>query len=80
MTQRDSLQKDREPRRFDVTLVGDTSLDLLMYGAVEELPCERELLASDMAIRPAQFTAHNLQLHSRLHLSARQRTHAGILR
>lgn len=28
MTQRDSLQKDHEPRRFDVTLVGDTSLDL----------------------------------------------------
>jgi len=51
MTQRDSLQKDREPRRFDVTLVGDTNLDLLMYGLSEELPCEDELLANEMAIR-----------------------------
>ena len=50
-------------RRFDVTLVGDTNLDLLMYGLPEELPCERELLASDMAIRvggSGAITAHNL--------------------
>lgn len=50
-------------RRFDVTLVGDTNLDVLMYGLPEELPCERELLASDMAIRvggSGAITAHNL--------------------
>jgi sugar/nucleoside kinase (ribokinase family) len=50
-------------RRFDVTLVGDNCTDLLMYGLPEELPCERELLATDMAIRiggSGTITAHNL--------------------
>ncbi|HEY1576377.1 MAG TPA: sugar kinase [Terracidiphilus sp.] len=50
-------------RRFDVTLAGDNCTDLLMYGLPEELPCERELLASDMAIRiggSGAITAHNL--------------------
>jgi len=58
-----SIQKDRESRRFDVTLVGDTNLDLLMYGLPEVLPCEEELLANEMAIRvggSAAITAHNL--------------------
>jgi sugar/nucleoside kinase (ribokinase family) len=63
MTQRDSLRHDLESRRFDVTLVGDTNLDLLMYGLPEELPCEDELLANEMAIRvggSGAITAHNL--------------------
>ncbi len=63
MKQRDSLQNDRESRRFDITLVGDTNLDLLMYGIPEELPCEDELLANEMAIRvggSGAITAHNL--------------------
>lgn len=50
-------------RRFDVTIVGDTCTDLLMYGLPEQLPCERELLASEMAIRiggSGAITAHNL--------------------
>jgi sugar/nucleoside kinase (ribokinase family) len=50
-------------RPFDFTLVGDTNLDLLMYGLPEELQCERELLASEMAIRvggSGAITAHNL--------------------
>ncbi|HEY2471605.1 MAG TPA: carbohydrate kinase family protein [Terracidiphilus sp.] len=49
--------------RFDVTLVGDTNLDLLLYGLPEELPSERELLANDLAIRvggSGAITAHNL--------------------
>jgi sugar/nucleoside kinase (ribokinase family) len=51
------------PRRFDVTVVGDNCIDLLMYGLAEDLPCERELLANDMAIRiggSGAITAHNL--------------------
>jgi sugar/nucleoside kinase (ribokinase family) len=55
--------QDRTTRRFDVTLVGDTNLDLLLYGLPEELPCEDELLANDMAIRvggSGAITAHNL--------------------
>jgi sugar/nucleoside kinase (ribokinase family) len=50
-------------RRFDVTLVGDSCMDVLMYGIPEELPCERELLARDMALRiggSGAITAHNL--------------------
>ena len=49
--------------RFDVTIAGDSCIDLLMYGIPEQLPCERELLASDMAIRiggSGAITAHNL--------------------
>ena len=30
---------------FEVTLVGDMNLDLVLYGLPEDLPCERELLA-----------------------------------
>jgi sugar/nucleoside kinase (ribokinase family) len=51
------------PRRFDVTLVGDTCLDILLYGVPDELPPERELLADNMAIRvggSGAITAHNL--------------------
>ncbi|MGA7244433.1 MAG: sugar kinase [Terracidiphilus sp.] len=55
--------QDRAQHRFDVTLVGDTNLDLLLYGLPEELPCEDELLANGMAIRvggSGAITAHNL--------------------
>lgn len=58
---------DRSPasigRRFDVTLVGDTCLDVLLYGLPDDLPPERELLADNMAIRvggSGAITAHNL--------------------
>lgn len=54
---------DHASRRFDVTIVGDNCIDILMYGLAEELPCERELLASDMAIRiggSGAITSHNL--------------------
>lgn len=50
-------------RRFDVTVAGDNCVDILMYGLPEELPCERELLATDMSIRiggSGAITAHNL--------------------
>jgi sugar/nucleoside kinase (ribokinase family) len=49
--------------RFDVTLVGEFNVDLLLYGLPEALPPERELLADRMALllggSPA-ITAHNL--------------------
>jgi len=63
MTSSLSTLDGQRPRRFDFTLVGDTNLDLLMYGLPEELPCECELLARDMAIRvggSGAITAHNL--------------------
>lgn len=63
MTEHSVNSESLARRRFDVTLVGDTCMDILMYGLPEELPCERELLASDMAIRiggSGAITAHNL--------------------
>ncbi len=46
-----------------MTLVGEVNLDLLLYGLPEELPTDRELIASGMALTlggsPA-ITAHNL--------------------
>lgn len=53
----------RSSRRFDVTLAGDTALDVLMYGLPDELPPEQELLADGIAIRvggSGAITAHNL--------------------
>jgi sugar/nucleoside kinase (ribokinase family) len=50
-------------RRFDVTLAGDTNLDILLYGLPDNLPTERELLADGIAIRvggSGAITAHNL--------------------
>src|SRR5579862_4811737 len=58
-----SALQDRNSRRFDVTLAGDTCLDLMLYGLPDELPAERELLADKIAIRvggSGAITAHNL--------------------
>jgi sugar/nucleoside kinase (ribokinase family) len=63
MTGTDTSGNDTNESRFDVTLVGDMNLDLLLYGLPEDLPCERELLADEMAIRvggSGAITAHNL--------------------
>jgi len=56
-------QKPQNSRRFDVTLAGDTNLDILLYGLPEQLPLEQELLADGIAIRvggSGAITAHNL--------------------
>jgi sugar/nucleoside kinase (ribokinase family) len=51
--------------QFDVTLAGEITMDLLLYGLPEELPVERELVANHMALTlggsPA-ITAHNLAM------------------
>lgn len=49
--------------RFDVTLAGEITMDLVMYGLPEDLPVEQELLAADMALTlggSSAITAHNL--------------------
>lgn len=49
--------------RFDVTLAGEITMDLVLYGLPEELPLERELLANGMALAlggSPSITAHNL--------------------
>jgi len=48
---------------FDITIAGELNLDILLYGLTEFLPCEQELLASDLAITlgsSSAITAHNL--------------------
>ena len=50
-------------RRFDVTIAGELNLDLILYGAPEEMPRERELLLSDMNLTlgsSSAIVAHNL--------------------
>jgi sugar/nucleoside kinase (ribokinase family) len=49
--------------RFDVTLAGETNLDIILYGLAEDLPVEQELLADDMMVTlggSTSITAHNL--------------------
>jgi sugar/nucleoside kinase (ribokinase family) len=53
----------RENPRFDITLAGEINLDILLYGLPEEIPLERELLASDCCVTlgsSSAITAHNL--------------------
>jgi bifunctional ADP-heptose synthase (sugar kinase/adenylyltransferase) len=56
-------QPSKRSGRFDFTLVGDTNLDILLYGLPESLPAEQELLADAIAIRvggSGAITSHNL--------------------
>lgn len=57
------MNASNSKKRFDVTLVGEANIDLLLYGLPDDLPLERELLADGMAMvlggSPA-ITAHNL--------------------
>lgn len=50
-------------KQFDVTLAGEITMDMVMYGFPEQLPVEHELLASGMALTlggSSAITAHNL--------------------
>jgi len=49
--------------RFDVTIAGEMNVDLILYGVPQELPRERELLASNMMLTlggSSVIVAHNL--------------------
>jgi sugar/nucleoside kinase (ribokinase family) len=49
--------------RFDITLAGETNLDIILYGLPEELPLEQEFLADDLTVTlggSTSITAHNL--------------------
>jgi len=49
--------------RFDITIVGELNLDLILYGLPESLPPERELLASRLTLTlgsSSAILAHNL--------------------
>lgn len=49
--------------KLDITIAGEINLDLILYGLPEEMPEERELLASDFALTlgsSSAILAHNL--------------------
>jgi sugar/nucleoside kinase (ribokinase family) len=49
--------------KFDITIAGEINLDLILYGLPEQMPTERELLASGFAITlgsSSAILAHNL--------------------
>lgn len=51
--------------RFDIAVVGELNLDLVLYGLPRELPEERELLASGFTLTlgsSSGITAHNLAM------------------
>ncbi len=51
-----------EPR-FDLTIAGELNLDLILYGLPEQMPVERELLASGFRVTlgsSSAIVAHNL--------------------
>ncbi len=52
-------------RRFDITIAGELNLDLILYGLPEQMPLERELLASGFTVTlgsSSAILAHNLAL------------------
>jgi len=50
-------------RHFDVTIAGEINLDLILYGLDEQMPLDRELLATDFRLTlgsSSAILAHNL--------------------
>ncbi len=50
-------------KRFDVSITGEINLDLILYGLAEEIPVEREILATDFRCTlggSSSIVAHNL--------------------
>jgi sugar/nucleoside kinase (ribokinase family) len=50
-------------RRFDITIAGETNLDLVLYGLPEQMSTERELLGSEFKVTlggSSSILAHNL--------------------
>jgi sugar/nucleoside kinase (ribokinase family) len=61
----DSNPRDGASRQPDIAIVGELNPDLIVYGAPQELPEERELLASGFTLTlgsSSAILAHNLSL------------------
>ena len=57
--------KESSAQRFDITLAGEINLDILLYGLPENIPLERELLATGCCMTlgsSSAITAHNLSV------------------
>jgi sugar/nucleoside kinase (ribokinase family) len=54
-----------QQKSFDITIAGETNLDLILYGLPEEMPVERELLGSEFKVTlggSSSILAHNLAM------------------
>ncbi len=57
------MSEDCSMKKLDIAIVGEINLDLILYGLPENMPTERELLASGFAITlgsSSAILAHNL--------------------
>ena len=57
--------RDLQQKPFDITIVDETNLDLILYGLPEEMPVERELLGNGFDVTlggSSSILAHNLAL------------------
>ena len=55
----------KQAKRFDITIAGETNLDLILYGLPEQMPVERELLGSGFKVTlggSSSILAHNLAI------------------
>src|ERR1700735_5571058 len=53
----------RDQKPLDISIVGETNLDLILYGLPEQMPVEREILGSDFDMTlggSSSILAHNL--------------------
>jgi sugar/nucleoside kinase (ribokinase family) len=60
-----SEPRSERQKRFDITLAGETNLDLILYGLPEEMPVERELLGTGFQTTlggSSSILAHNLSI------------------
>ncbi|RRA49825.1 carbohydrate kinase family protein [Acidipila sp. EB88] len=58
-------QQPAGTKRFDITIAGETNLDLILYGLPVQMPVERELLASGFQTTlggSSSILAHNLAM------------------
>ena len=44
--------------KLDIAIAGEINLDLILYGLPEQMPTERELLASGFTHHVRQFLGH----------------------
>jgi sugar/nucleoside kinase (ribokinase family) len=59
------IPSDAATKRFDITIAGETNLDLILYGLSEQIPVERELLASGFQVTlggSSSILAHNMAM------------------
>jgi sugar/nucleoside kinase (ribokinase family) len=60
-----TLGPREQQKSFDITIAGETNLDLILYGLPEEMPVERELLGSGFKVTlggSSSILAHNLAM------------------